>query len=278
MAATRFSWMPPGRKNDWLVNCGDENAVNFTLKPFLRAQGVNHVPRLVLTHGDLRSCGGAELLNELFGIGEIYTSPARFRSKAYREIVAEFDQPPRRHRILNRGDTAGCWQVLHPDATDDFAHADDASLVFLGNFHGTRVLLLSDLGRDRTKRPALPHERSARGHRDCRFARRRRTALRRVARCGTAKSHCHCRFRISGNPPGRPKTARPIGAKGNSGHLHADGGRGDNFVATGRLGIAHDGRAKNVKSHRDRELSRFTTTAATTTMAVYRYRAKAAVW
>jgi ComEC/Rec2-related protein len=137
-----------GRKNDWLMNCGDENAVNFTLKPFLRAQGVNHVQRLVLTHGDLRSSGGAESLNKLFGIGEIYTSPARFRSMAYREIIAEFEKQSRRHRIINRGGTAGCWQVLHPDATDNFEHADDASLVLLGNFYGTRILLLSDLGRE----------------------------------------------------------------------------------------------------------------------------------
>jgi competence protein ComEC len=170
-----------GRKNDWLVNCGDENAVDFTLKPFLRAQGVNHVQRLVLTHGDVRSGGGAELLNQLFGIGEIYTSPARFRSPTYREIVAEFEKPPTsksswwgeapdepssknspargdarptnkselssRHKILNCGGLAGCWQVLHPDATDDFERADDASLVLSGNFFGTRVLLLSDLGR-----------------------------------------------------------------------------------------------------------------------------------
>ena len=137
-----------GRKNDWLVNCGDENAVNFTLKPFLRAQGVNHVQRLVLTHGDLRSSGGAESLNKLFGIGEIYTSPARFRSMAYREIIAGFEKQSLRHRIINRGGTAGCWQVLHPDATDDFDRADDASLVLLGNFYSTRVLLLSDLGRE----------------------------------------------------------------------------------------------------------------------------------
>jgi ComEC/Rec2-related protein len=136
-----------GRKNDWLVDCGDTNAVESTLKPFLRAQGVNRVPRLVLTHGNVQNTGGAELLNQLFGVGEIYTSPVRFRSAAYRKIVAEFDKPPTRHRIINRGGTAGCWQVLHPDATDNFDRADDASLVLLGNFYGTRVLLLSDLGR-----------------------------------------------------------------------------------------------------------------------------------
>ncbi len=72
-----------GRKNDWLVNCGDENAAEFTLKPFLRAQGVNKIPRLVLTEGDMRNIGGAESLDELFGIGELWTSPVHFRSAAY---------------------------------------------------------------------------------------------------------------------------------------------------------------------------------------------------
>jgi beta-lactamase superfamily II metal-dependent hydrolase len=67
---------------------------------------------------------------------------------AYREIIAEFEKQSLRHRIINRGGTAGCWQVLHPDARDNFEHADDASLVLLGNFYGTRILLLSDLGRE----------------------------------------------------------------------------------------------------------------------------------
>jgi competence protein ComEC len=136
-----------GQRNDWLVNCGDENSVEFTLKPFLRAQGVNSVQQLVLTHGDARDCGGAEAVNELFGIGKLVTSPVRFRSAAYREVVAEFDKPPSRHKIVQRGDTVGCWQVLHPAATNNFPPADDNALVLLGHFHGTRILLLSDLSR-----------------------------------------------------------------------------------------------------------------------------------
>jgi competence protein ComEC len=136
-----------GRKNDWLVNCGDENAADFTVTPFLRARGVNRVQRMALTHGDSRSCGGAKLLNALFGVGELDTSPAHFRSPAYREIVAAFDQPLRRRQTLCAGDTNGCWRVLHPAAADNFERADDAALVLAGNFYGTRVLLLSDLGR-----------------------------------------------------------------------------------------------------------------------------------
>jgi ComEC/Rec2-related protein len=138
----------PGRKNDWLVDCGNDSAFEFTLKPFLRAQGVNKIPRLILTHGDSRNIGGAESLNELFGVREIYTSSIRFRSRVYREIIAEFEKPPTHHQVINRGDTAGCWRVLYPDVTNDFPRADDNTLVLQGIFPGARVLLLSDLGHD----------------------------------------------------------------------------------------------------------------------------------
>jgi ComEC/Rec2-related protein len=140
-----------GQKDDWLVNCGDENSVEFTLKPFLRAQGVNRVQRLVLTHGDARACGGAESLNELFGVNELWTSNARFRSAAYRDAVSEFEnsgrpQGPRR-KILNCGDKIGCWRVLFPADTNHFSPADDDALVLIGCFQGSKVLLLSDLSR-----------------------------------------------------------------------------------------------------------------------------------
>jgi beta-lactamase superfamily II metal-dependent hydrolase len=166
-----------GRKNDWLVDCGDENAVSFTLKDFLRAQGVNKIPRLVLTGGDSQNCGGAELLDQLFGVGELWTSAAHFRSGAYNETVSEFEkladksiwwgERPRepndfaktaredarptdvsRHKIFNYGDKSGCWQILWPPATNNFPRADDGALVLLGDFPGAKILLLSDLSRD----------------------------------------------------------------------------------------------------------------------------------
>jgi len=37
--------------------------------------------------------------------------------------------------------------VLHPNPDDHFSEADDSALVLRGEFAGTRVLLLSDLGR-----------------------------------------------------------------------------------------------------------------------------------
>jgi len=136
-----------GQENDWLVNCGDGDAVAFTLKPFLRAQGVNRISRLVLTEGDIRNIGGAQALDELFGVRELVTSPVHFRSTAYRDVVAKFEQPPARHRIAGFGDTMGCWRILAPLPTNTFSQADDNALVLLGDFQGTRILLLSDLGR-----------------------------------------------------------------------------------------------------------------------------------
>lgn len=137
-----------GRKNDWLINCGNENSVRFTLKDFLRAQGVNKIPRLVLTEGDVKSCGGAIRLDELFGMRELWTSQIKFRSAAYREAVARFEKNSSRHQFLNAGETNGVWEVLFPATESKVAKADDRPLVLRGSFQGTRVLLLSDLSRN----------------------------------------------------------------------------------------------------------------------------------
>ena len=47
---------------------------------------------------------------------------------------------------MNTGDTVGNWQVLFP-TTNKLAKADESPLVLLGNFYGTKILLLSDLSR-----------------------------------------------------------------------------------------------------------------------------------
>lgn len=131
----------------WLINCGNDSAVDGTLKPFLRACGQNRIPQLILTTGDTASCGGAERLQELFTIDHLLTSPAYFRSSNYRAFLDNFDQPPSQHELLNLNATNGCWQVLHPGLNDNFARADDNALVLRGAFGRFHVLLLSNLGR-----------------------------------------------------------------------------------------------------------------------------------
>ena len=137
----------PGRANDWLIDCGNTNTVEFVMRPYLRGQGVNHLPRVILTHGDLRHVGGIYQLDEQFQIGEVFASSFRFRSVTYRRIFDDMQREPNRLRTIHRPDTVGPWRVLHPAVTDDSPQADDGALVVSGVFHGTSILLLSDLGR-----------------------------------------------------------------------------------------------------------------------------------
>ncbi len=133
--------------DNWLINCGNENSVRFTLKEFLHAQGVNHISQLVLTEGDIKKCGGATLLDEAFSVGKLWTSHEKFRSTAYRDSVAYFEKSPSRHVFFNTGETNGVWEVLFPLTATKYAKADDSPLVLRGDFHGIRILLLSDLSR-----------------------------------------------------------------------------------------------------------------------------------
>lgn len=136
-----------GARRDWLLDTGTTNSVQFLVKPFLRGQGVNRLPALALSHGDLHHIGGAERVNELFLPRQICASPVRFRSTTYRKTLAHFNLTPQLVRTISRGDRVGTWTVLHPDAGDRFPQADDNTLVLHGTFGNTRVLLLSDLGR-----------------------------------------------------------------------------------------------------------------------------------
>ena len=136
----------PGREHDLLVDCGSESAADFLVKPFLRAQGIGTLPRLALTHGDLRRVGGFPHITAEFNPELAFTSPARSRSPAYRDALKWLEAHPDRTKTVSAGDLAAGWEVLHPAAGDKFDRADDSALVLRREFHGLRVLLLSELG------------------------------------------------------------------------------------------------------------------------------------
>jgi len=137
----------PGRRTDLLVDCGRSNAVAFITQPFLRAQGVNQLSQLLLTHGDVNQMGGAEALMYSFRVQHVLASGVRQRSPTYRRVMTDLSRTPDRLRTVWRGDALGSFHVLHPAASDRFPQADDNAVVLRGEFRGTRVLLLSDLGR-----------------------------------------------------------------------------------------------------------------------------------
>ena len=136
----------PGRDRDLLVDCGSESAANFLVKPFLRAQGVNTLPNLALTHGDQRRVGGFKLIAATFHPAHTFTSPARSRSPAYRDALKQLSAEPSHGSTVSAGDKLAGWEILHPATTDKFDRADDNALVLRGEFDSLRVLLLSELG------------------------------------------------------------------------------------------------------------------------------------
>jgi competence protein ComEC len=137
----------PGRQNDLLIDCGNDDSLDYITKPYLRAQGVNSLPAVALTLGDIRHIGGFKTLQTLTPIDKVITSSVRFRSPAYRDIVQSLETTPQRQQVVEGNSTFGNWTVLYPAATNHFTRADDNALVLLGDFRGTRILLLSDLGK-----------------------------------------------------------------------------------------------------------------------------------
>jgi len=136
----------PTLARDLVIDPGTTNSVEMAIKPYLRAQGLNRLPTLVLTHGDIRHTGGATLLADLFAVQRVCASPVRFRSPVYRRALNRFSAVPGQVRAIGRNARVETWTVLHPGPQDRFAQADDNALVLSGFLHGTRVLLLCDLG------------------------------------------------------------------------------------------------------------------------------------
>ncbi|MEO5802885.1 MAG: ComEC/Rec2 family competence protein [Verrucomicrobiota bacterium] len=137
----------PGRNNDLLIDCGNKKSFEFILKPFLRAQGVNRLQTVLLTHGDLKHVGGLKSIQDNFSVLKILTSPVATKSTTYREILSELKNEPDRWQTVRAGDALGAWTVLHPQSSDQFPQADDKAVVLRGTFFGKTILLLSDLGR-----------------------------------------------------------------------------------------------------------------------------------
>jgi competence protein ComEC len=137
----------PGWEGKLLVDCGTEPSAGEFLKPFLCAQGVNHLAGLCLAVGRLEFFGGARLILSNFPATGIFTGAAQERSTAFRDLVWDLRQT-HGWRAVQDGDSIDGWAVLHPGPSDQFTQADDNAVVLRREFNGQSVLLLPALGRD----------------------------------------------------------------------------------------------------------------------------------
>ena len=136
----------PGGANDLLIDCGDEPSAAGGVMPFLASRGVNRLPRLLLTHGDVRHVGGAPRLLPEFRPRTVTRPIGRSRSPAMRQVEQWLETQPQRSEMVAAGDLVAGWRVCHPGEEIPFPRADDNALVLLKECEGVRILLLSDLG------------------------------------------------------------------------------------------------------------------------------------
>lgn len=136
----------PGVSSDLLLGCSSESNARSLVARFLHARGLDGVPNVLLSHGDIDQAGGFERIWEDFQPATVFTSAARARSPSYRQAVAVLEQNPRRWQRIGRGDQAAGGQVLHPGPDTRQARADDNAIVLQGEIEGWRVLFLSELG------------------------------------------------------------------------------------------------------------------------------------
>ena len=135
----------PGWRQDMLIDGGDESDVGFLTEPFLRSRGIDRLQRWVVTHGDVRHIGGWQTFMTGFAPKQIVTGRGDFRSPGYRQLTAELGRLPDRWRRVDVGDDVAGWNVLQA-GEGAVRRADDGALVLEGEWGGTRVLMLSDLG------------------------------------------------------------------------------------------------------------------------------------
>lgn len=134
-----------------LVDTGSAFAAADTLRE-LRAEGVNRLDALVLSHADARHVGAAPDLMAALPIRELWVPATRWPSPVMKEILRRAEAAGMPIRQLTAGDAGDWpgdvyWEVFWPPAGLEMACADDASLVLRVARGGTAVLLAGDAGR-----------------------------------------------------------------------------------------------------------------------------------
>jgi ComEC/Rec2-related protein len=132
--------------DEWLFDCGDLHSGRHITKPFLQGRGINQLPHLLLTHGDVRHVEAAPLIHETFAAKNIYMSGIRFLSAPYRSMQEHFRTNNIAIKSVAAGQRLGIWDVLHPGEDTKFSQADDNTIVLFGKIFTQHILLLSDLG------------------------------------------------------------------------------------------------------------------------------------
>ena len=136
----------PGSAADLLLDTGDAATAKAVVLPWLQSQGVDRVPTLAVSHGDVRHVGGVPVVMTNASPHRLLLPVGRMRSPSFRGLAGMAASNGVPLQRLGRGQLAATMPVLHPDESDAFSRADDAAVVLSVAAAGWRILLAPDLG------------------------------------------------------------------------------------------------------------------------------------
>lgn len=128
------------------INCGHRTSFDLFVKPFLQAEGVNEIERLVIARADVRHNGAINDLQNRFHIRAAFGAPHKSLSAPFRETITELARRTSLRSCATNGAVLGPFKVLHPDASDQFKRGQEHSVVLMARIEGVNVLFLSSLG------------------------------------------------------------------------------------------------------------------------------------
>ncbi len=139
----------------WLVDAGPAYRADRTLRQ-LRAEGVNRLEALVLTHSDAEHIGAAPHLWREIPVKELWLPVRTWPTPTLRAMLNEAESQGIAVRRLATGDSGDgpgnlFWEVLWPPPDVPMARADDASLVMRVARFGVSVLLTADAGEEQER-------------------------------------------------------------------------------------------------------------------------------
>ena len=130
-----------------LIDTGDPRMISTTVIPALRARGVDKLEDVVLTHASKHQAGGLTNLIQVLPPRMVHRSYSKMRITEYTKgLDTLFRSAPNLENRISAGDRFGVWEVIHPPRDVDQSRNIDDALVMRSEFHGVRILLMSDLG------------------------------------------------------------------------------------------------------------------------------------
>ena len=139
----------PG-SGDVLVDAGSRYRVRNVLR-HLRAEGVNRLRVLVLTHADADHVGGVLDVMDAVAVDEVWLSPFPGRSTAYVPVIEEAGRRGIPVRKMNAGHSGEWgahvgWEMLSPYPDGRYRHPRDGTLVLRVARDAWSVLLMGGAG------------------------------------------------------------------------------------------------------------------------------------